>query len=72
LAQIYLGESSPPALTTFKERQLLHQEKASENTILTTSPGDLREGCFLKGIEYFDMRRVMLRIWCFERILTMF
>ena len=47
----------------------------SINNLKAASGTDLREVAFLKGITYFDLRmlrRVMLRIWCSERILTMF
>ena len=70
LAQIYFGESSPPALTTFKEDSCTRRSKWKHN--FSNLTWWLEGGCFLKGIKYFDMRRVMLRIWCFERILTMF
>jgi hypothetical protein len=63
---IWGGEGSPPALTTLKRSAQLY---------LSNLPAHLREVAFLKGIKYFDLRmlrRVMLRIWCSERILTMF
>ena len=63
---IWGGEGSPPALTTLKRSAQLY---------LSNLPAHLREVAFLKGITYFDLRmlrRVMLRIWCSERILTMF
>ena len=51
LAQIYLGESSPPALTTFKEDSCTRRSKWKHNFSNLTwwvTSGDLREVAFWK------------------------